>query len=141
MKSVDMTTKQNEIVSMGKLIAIEKEAAEETITSALQPLKMAKLRMIDLIKSEFNDMVETETPPEPVEMVGECFLILKGIRDASWKTVRSVMVEENFIKSLVDMNCDAITSKQLSQCKNHVKVGTTIVFPKTCTHHISHFHF
>lgn len=128
LKSIEVTTKQNEIVEMGKLIANDKEAAEETMTTALQPLKSAKLLLTNLEKSELTDMLETETPPEAVEIVGECFVILKGIREVSWKTVRSIMAEENFFKSLMEMNCDAITTKQLAQCKNHMKVSTIPVF-------------
>lgn len=122
-KSIDVTTKQNQIVNMGKLIAIEKETIEDTITMALQPLNAAKLRLINLDRSELTDMLETDTPPEPIEIVGECFVILKGIRDVTWKTARSIMADENFFKSLMEMNCDVITLKQLSQCKNHIKVS------------------
>lgn len=125
MKSSEVTTKQNEIVEMGKLIAIEKESIEETISTAIQPIKAAKVRVIQLEKSDLNEMLETETPVETIETVGECFVILKGIRDVSWKTVRSIMSEENFFASLMEMNCDGITSKQLTACKNHIKVSMT----------------
>lgn len=126
LKSIEVTTKQNEIVEKGKLVAIDKETVEETITAAMQPLHVAKLRLIDLEKADLTELLETETPPDTIETVGECFVILKGIRDVSWKTVRSIMAEEHFFKSLVDMNCDAITSKQLAQCKNHLKVSTKL---------------
>lgn len=123
MKSSEVTTKQNEIVEMGKLIAIGKESIEETISTAMQPLKAAKERVIQLEKSDLNEMLGTETPMEAIETVGECFVILKGIRDVSWKTVRSIMSEENFFTSLMEMNCDSITSKQLTACKNYIKVS------------------
>lgn len=131
MKSIEVITKQNEIVNKGKVIAIEKEAAEEMITTALQRLQAAKSRLIDLNESELNEMLEIETPPETIEIIGECFIILKGIRDVSWKTVRSIMAEESFLDSLMEMNCDVITSKQLFQCKNHIKVSL-----KCASHHI-----
>lgn len=126
-KSIEVITKQNEIVNKGKVIAIEKEAAEEMITTALQRLQAAKSRLVDLNESELNEMLEIETPPETIEIIGECFIILKGIRDVSWKTVRSIMTEESFLNSLMEINCDAITSKQLVQCKNHMKVSLPLI--------------
>lgn len=122
-KTEEAFNKQSKIVETGKMIANEKEATEEALTNALQPLKAAKLALIDFDKSEIVALIETEAPPDSIEIVGECFVILKGIRDVSWKSVRTVMAEECFFKSLMEMNCDVITLKQLSQCKNHLKVS------------------
>lgn len=94
-----------------------------TIIEALKPLKAAKLALIEFKKDTIADMLEMETPPEDVEVVGECFLILKGIRDVSWKSVRIAMLEEDYFKCLSDINCDLISLKQLSQCKGHLKVS------------------
>lgn len=95
-----------------------------TIIEALQPLKAAKLALIEFKKDTIADILEMETsPPEDVEVVGECFLILKGIRDVSWKSVRTAMLDEDYFKCLSDINCDLISLKQLSQCKGHLKVS------------------
>lgn len=94
-----------------------------TIIEALQPLKAAKLALIEFKRDTIADMLETETPPEDIEVVAECFLILRGIRDISWKNVRVFMLEEDYFKSFSDINCDVISLKQLSQCKSHLKVS------------------
>lgn len=122
-KSDEALGKQNEIVAQGRNIAIEKEKIEKTITDALKPLKLAKMAIIDFNKDAIVDLLKMEMPPEDVEVVGECFLIIKSIRDISWKTVRITMLEENFLQSLLNINCDLITLKQLSQCKGHLKVS------------------
>lgn len=123
-KSDEALRKQSEIVAKSKNIAIEKEKIEMTIIEALQPLKAAKLALIEFKKDTIADILEMETsPPEDVEVVGECFLILKGIRDVSWKSVRTAMLDEDYFKCLSDINCDLISLKQLSQCKGHLKVS------------------
>lgn len=123
-KSDEALRKQSEIVAKSKNIAIEKEKIEMTIIEASQPLKAAKLALIEFKKDTIADILEMETPPpEDVEVVGECFLILKGIRDVSWKSVRTAMLDEDYFKCLSDINCDLISLKQLSQCKGHLKVS------------------
>lgn len=116
---------QTEIVRKGKSVADEKEAIQSALGAALEPLASAKLALIDIDKSTITEMMETEAPAESVEAVGECFVLLRGGRDVTWRAARSLMTEESFFKSLMEMNCDLITAKQLLHCKNHLKVKRT----------------
>lgn len=122
-KADEALRKQTEIVAKSKNIAIEKEKIEMTIIEALQPLKAAKLALIEFKRDTIVDILEMESPPEDVEVVAECFFILRGIRDISWKNVRGIMLEEDYFRSLSEINCDLISLKQLSQCKGHLKVS------------------
>lgn len=106
------------------MIATEREWVEEMTTAAAQPLKSAKSHLLDLQCGDLTEFLEMETPPETIQITGECFVMLKGMRDISWKTARTLMADENFFQNLKELNCDAITSKQLSQCKNHLKVSS-----------------
>lgn len=128
-KADEALRKQSEIVAKSKNIAIEKEKIEMTIIEALQPLKAAKLALIEFKRDTIADILEMESPPEDVEVVAECFLILRGIRDVSWKNVRSAMAEDDYFGSLSEINCDLISLKQLSQCKGHLKVSHSIISP------------
>lgn len=110
-------------MAKGKNIAIEKEKIEMTLIEALQPLKAAKLTLIEFKRDTIADVLEMESPPEDVEVVAESFFILKGNRDVSWKNVRTAMLDDDCFQSLSDINCDLITLKQLSQCKGHLKVS------------------
>lgn len=94
-----------------------------TLIEALQPLKAAKLALIEFKRDTIADVLEMESPPEDVEVVAECFFILKGNRDVSWKSVRIAMLDDDCFQSLSDINCDLISLKQLSQCKGHLKVS------------------
>lgn len=122
-KADEALRKQNEILAQGRNIAIEKEKIEKTMMDALKPLKAAKSTISEFNKDAIVDLLEMDMPPEDVQVVGECFLIIKSIRDISWKSVRNVMVDEAFVQSLVNINCDLITLKQVNQCKSHLKVS------------------
>lgn len=94
-----------------------------TTIDASQPLKAAKLALIEFKRDTIADLLEMESPPEDVEVVAESFFVLKGVRDVSWKNVRTAMLDDDYFKSLSDINCDLISLKQLSQCKGHLKVS------------------
>lgn len=122
-KSDEALRKQSEIVAMGKNIAIEKERIEEILTEASRPLNEAKQVVIELNRDAVTDLLKMETPPEYVEVFGECFSYLKGIRDTSWKNVRNIVLEETFFENLLEINCDLIMMKQASLCKSNLKVS------------------
>lgn len=126
-KADEALRKQSEIVAKGKNIAIEKEKIEMTTIEASQPLKAAKLALIEFKRDTIADILEMESSPEDVEVVAECFFILKGVRDVSWKNVRTAMLDDDYFKSLSDINCDLISLKLLSQCKGHLKVSEVLV--------------
>lgn len=118
----DKKTKEEDVIIKCNLIATEKENIEITLANALQSLRMIKLSLTDFDKTELSELIDPETPSEVIQIVCECILILKGMKDISWKLVKTVFIEDNFIKSLIDLNCDAITYKQLMLCKSQLKV-------------------
>lgn len=122
-KADEALRKQSEIVAKGKNIANEKEKMEMITIEALQFLKAAKLSLIEFERDRIADILEMDTPPEDAEVVAECFFILKGSRDISWKNIRTAMLDEDYFKNFSDINCDSISLKQLSQCKSHLKVS------------------
>ena len=60
-------------------------------------------------------------PPKPVQTVCECIVVLKGIKEVSWKSAKGMMSEANFLKSLKEMDVDNITTKQVSTTKVFLK--------------------
>ena len=59
-------------------------------------------------------------PPKPVQQVCECIVVMKGIKEVSWKSAKGMMSEANFLKSLKEMNVDAITAGQLKIVKGTI---------------------
>ena len=53
-----------------------------------------------------------------MQTVCECIVILRGIREVSWKSAKGMMSEANFLAALKKMDVDGITSKQTAATKS-----------------------
>lgn len=122
-KADEARKKQTEIIEKGKIIADDKEQIEILIAEASEQLQRAKLSLAEFDQSTINEALEMDTPPDCVQIVGGCFLILNGIRDSSWKNVQDMLSNDDNFRKLLNINYHAITVSQLSLCKNHLKVS------------------
>lgn len=86
---------------------------------------MARLALADLNKSDITEIRSFASPPTPVQIVCECVVIIKGLSEISWKSAKAMMSEGGFLKSLMEMNCDLISPKQVTKCKTHLKKADT----------------
>ena len=59
-------------------------------------------------------------PPKAVQTVCECIVVMRGIREVSWKSAKGMMSEANFLKSLTEMDVDNINVKQTQAVKGSV---------------------
>ena len=59
-------------------------------------------------------------PPEQVQTVCECVLIMKGYKEINWKTVKGMMADTNFLNTLKNMDVDGITDSQVGLGKGGV---------------------
>lgn len=116
-----VTMKKLEIEEQEKVIVSEKAEAQEILDAALPALEIAKAALSDLDKSDITEIRSFATPPQAVQTVCECVLILLGIREISWKSAKGVMADPNFLLRLKEMNCDAISMNQQKACKAHAK--------------------
>ena len=39
-------------------------------------------------------------PPQAVQDISECIVVMRGYKDISWKTAKGMMAEGNFLKTL-----------------------------------------
>lgn len=56
-------------------------------------------------------------PPRQVQTVCECILIIKGYRELNWKAAKGMMSDPNFLRSLMEMDFDAITQSQVKNVR------------------------
>ncbi|ESN91800.1 hypothetical protein HELRODRAFT_96436 [Helobdella robusta] len=113
--------KGKEVEDQNRVIESEKSEAEEVLAEAMPALEAARLALDDLDR---NDVTETRSfakPPLPVQTVCECIVVLKGIKEVSWKSAKAMMSEVNFLRSLRDMDADAITQKQVQTVKEKLR--------------------
>ena len=91
--------------------------AEDALAEALPALEASRIALDDLEKSDVTEIRSFAKPPKPVQVVCECIVVMKGIREVSWKSAKGMMTEANFLKSLTEMDVDAITVKQVTTVK------------------------
>lgn len=110
-----------EIEEKKKVIAVEQGEAEEALAQAMPALEMARLALSDLDKADITEIRSFATPPEAVQVVCECVVIIRGIKEVSWKSAKGMMSDPYFLKSLQELNVDAITQAQVRAVKAHLK--------------------
>lgn len=57
-------------------------------------------------------------PPREVQAVCECILVLRGYKEINWQVAKGMMSEANFLRSLMEMDCDTITNNQVASVKS-----------------------
>ncbi|XP_033627732.1 dynein heavy chain 10, axonemal-like [Asterias rubens] len=113
--------KSKEIEEQSVVIAVEKKDAEESLAEALPALEAARIALQDLDKSDVTEIRAFAKPPKLVQMVCECIVVLRGIREVSWKSAKAMMAEANFLKSLTEMDVDGIGQTQVKTVRGFLK--------------------
>ncbi|KAG5844641.1 hypothetical protein ANANG_G00164650 [Anguilla anguilla] len=66
-------------------------------------------------------------PPKQVQAVCECILVMRGYKEISWKSAKGMMSEANFLRSLMEMDCDSINPSQVKTVRGFLKsLNTTL---------------
>ncbi|XP_075981627.1 dynein heavy chain at 89D [Anticarsia gemmatalis] len=120
-KQTVASVKSTEITEQSVVIQEEKAEAEEALSAAMPALEAARLALADLDKNDITEIRSFATPPEAVQVVCECVVIIRGIKDVSWKGAKGMMADPNFLRNLQEMNCDLITQNQVKAVKAHMK--------------------
>lgn len=113
--------KGKEIEIQSKEIAVEKKEAETALAEALPALEAARLALDDLDKNDVTEIRSFAKPPRPVQTIGECIVVMKGMKEISWKSAKGLMSDPNFLRSLKEMDVDNIQTKQISNVKGFLK--------------------
>ena len=100
---------------------LPQKEAEDALAEALPALEAARLALDDLDKNDVTEIRSFAKPPKAVQVVCECIVVLKGIKEVSWKSAKGMMTEANFLRSLKEMDVDNITMKQTQTCKGFLK--------------------
>lgn len=59
-------------------------------------------------------------PPHQVQVVCECILVIRGYKEINWKTAKGMMSEANFLRSLMEMDCDSISKGQVNTVRGEM---------------------
>ncbi|GCC21332.1 hypothetical protein chiPu_0019801, partial [Chiloscyllium punctatum] len=110
-----------EIEEQNKVIAVEKQDAENSLAEALPALEAARVALQSLDKSDVTEIRSFAKPPRQVQTVCECILVMRGYKEINWKSAKGMMSEANFLKVLMEMDCDAIGQNQVKTVKGFLK--------------------
>ncbi|RUS75419.1 hypothetical protein EGW08_016830, partial [Elysia chlorotica] len=110
--------KAAEIKESSKIIAVEKAEAEEALQEALPALEAARLALDDLDKQDITEVRSFAKPPPAVQTVCECIVVLKGLKEISWKSAKGMMSDPSFLRQLKELDVDNITTKQTGTVKS-----------------------
>ncbi|XP_061673976.1 dynein axonemal heavy chain 10-like [Syngnathoides biaculeatus] len=119
--------KAKEIEEQNKVIAVEKAEAETSLAEALPALEAARIALQDLDKSDVTEIRSFAKPPKQVQVVCECILVLCKKKEISWQAAKAMMSDPGFLRSLMEMDCDAIGPNQVKTVKGFLKaLGTSL---------------
>ena len=85
-------------------------------------LEAAKLALEDLDRNDITEIRAFKNPPTQVELVCNCIVILKGVREVNWKSAQSLMADPNFLNMLKTMDVDNITNRQVASVKELIQI-------------------
>ncbi|KAI9102678.1 dynein heavy chain and region D6 of dynein motor-domain-containing protein [Phlyctochytrium arcticum] len=113
--------KESELDTQNTQIAKDKEEAEAALAEALPALEEARLALQNLSSSEITEIRSFAKPPKEVQKVCECVCVIKGIKDVSWKSAKTMMSATDFKSSLQALDVDGISSAQIKAVKGILK--------------------
>ncbi|KAL1274160.1 hypothetical protein QQF64_026974 [Cirrhinus molitorella] len=113
--------KAKEIEEQNKVIVVEKKDAESSLADALPALEAARLALQDLDKSDVTEIRSFAKPPKQVQVVCECILVIRGYKEINWKSAKGMMSEANFLRLLMEMDCDSISAGQVKTVKAYLR--------------------
>ncbi|ESN96268.1 hypothetical protein HELRODRAFT_67881 [Helobdella robusta] len=113
--------KSAQIEEQTKDITREKEEAREALSKAMPALESAKQALDYIDRNDVTEIRSFAKPPKPVQTIGECIVVLKGIKDVSWKSAKTLMTDPNFLKSLKELDVDNIPIRNIHVVKYCLK--------------------
>ncbi|XP_076854099.1 dynein axonemal heavy chain 10 [Brachyhypopomus gauderio] len=113
--------KAKEIEEQNKVIAVEKMEAESSLAEALPALEAARIALQDLDKSDVTEIRSFTKPPQQVQVVCECILVMRGYKEITWRSAKGMMSEANFLRSLMEMDCDSISGSQVKKVRDRLR--------------------
>ncbi|KAJ7569126.1 hypothetical protein O6H91_01G062100 [Diphasiastrum complanatum] len=120
-KQIIAQEKQMDLSRQSEVITREKDEAELALTEAIPALEAAAEALNSLRKDEITEIRSFAKPHILVQKVCECVVILRGIKDVSWKGAKAMMADNRFLASLMEFDKDAITERQIRALKDYFR--------------------
>ena len=117
-KKVQSQEIQSQLKKQESAIA-EKKACVLADLSQVEPaVKDAQQAVQSIKKQNLVEVKSMSNPPPPVKMALESICLLLGEQTTDWKVIRSVLMRDNFIHTIVNFQTDNITDDIRQKMKN-----------------------
>ena len=98
----------------------EKGEAEVALEETMPALEGAKLALDELGKKEITQIRAFKNPPRTVEVICNCIVIMKCIKEVNWRSAQGLMADTYFLDNLKRMDFDSLANRQVSAVKGLV---------------------
>jgi dynein heavy chain, axonemal len=113
--------KGKEISEQTIVIDKEKGEAELALAEAMPALETAKLALEDLNRNDITEIRAFKNPPANVEIVCNCIVIFKNIKEVKWSSAQALMADTNFLQMLKSLDVDKLTNRQIQAVRGKIK--------------------
>ena len=117
--------KEEELTEMAGVIEVESAKAQEQLGEALPALEAAADALKNLNKADIGELKQFTTPPEKVQSVCMCVMILKpgGKEKESdgWKGAKVMMSQGNFLSQLQNYDKDRVSASMARKVKQYYR--------------------
>ncbi|XP_057328416.1 dynein axonemal heavy chain 10-like [Microplitis mediator] len=103
--------KKDELTEKHKITAKEPIESKEVFADVLLELDTTKKALNTLTNSDVAEFKSFPTPPQSVQIVGECLAIIKGSKEISWESFQNLVSDPNFLESLQDLDANEMTKQ------------------------------
>lgn len=104
--------KKDEPTEKNKITAEKPIECEKVFADALLELDTSKKALKTLTNSDVAEFKSFPSPPQPIQIVGECLAIIKGSDEISWESFQNLVSNLNFLEFLQELDIHEIMTKQ-----------------------------
>eukprot|EP00736_Rhodelphis_marinus_P009344 Rmarinus@m.3249 len=120
-KQLVATNKEQQLTVQSEEIAKNKEEAQAVLAEAVPALAAAAEALQNLEKKDITELRSFAKPHPLVQGVCECVMILRNLSmEVNWKNAKAMMTDTNFMNSLLTLEKDSLTEKQIRRVKGYM---------------------
>ena len=101
-------------------IAVRKVEAERDLAQAEPAVEQARKSVSSIKKEHLNELRALGKPPRKVQIAMEAICVLLGKGQVDWKEVRRIIMQADFIPSILNFDSEAITPDMRKQMKGYM---------------------
>ncbi|KAL3100094.1 hypothetical protein niasHS_000705 [Heterodera schachtii] len=112
-------TLQKQIREEKQCIVEKKDQMERELAKVTPAVEKAKSAVSGIKKAQLTEVRSMPSPPNAVKIAMEVICLLLGEKQTEWKSIRAIMVKDDFIPRILQFNTDSITPEITEKMKQY----------------------